>query len=116
MDLILIEPSGVGKLSDIIAACQSAELADTLSLRQCVTVVDVQRCALYLRNFGEFYKDQISHSQVVFLSHVDENPQAVTAAEAAVRTYNPPASNCPVRLCKTRLAIRTGLMIMRLLL
>lgn len=89
VDLILIEPSGVGKLSDIIAACQSAELADKLSLRQCVTVVDVQRCALYLRNFGEFYKDQISHSQVVFLSHVDENPQAVTAAEAAVRTYNP---------------------------
>ncbi len=72
-DRILIEPSGVGKLSDVIKAVRNAD-TDSLSLNAFTTVADVKKCKMYLKNFGEFYKDQIENALCIVLSHT----QAVT--------------------------------------
>lgn len=69
IDLIIIEPSGVGLLSDIINACNDPSLINRIDLQQIITIVDVQRCPLYLKNFGPFYKDQIQNAHMLVLSH-----------------------------------------------
>ena len=61
-DRIIIEPSGVGKLSDITKAVASAEL-DGAVINSAVVVVDVNKCKMYMKNFGEFFNDQIEHAQ-----------------------------------------------------
>lgn len=66
-DRIIIEPSGVGKLSDIIKAVRSVD-AD-MELNSFTTVADVNRCKMYVDNFGEFYKDQIEYANCIILSH-----------------------------------------------
>lgn len=68
---ILIEPSGVGKLSDILRACADPRVAAGISLQTAVTVADARRCALYRENFGEFFEDQIQHAGTVLLSRSD---------------------------------------------
>ena len=67
-DRIIIEPSGVGKLSDIIAAVAGAD-AD-LELSGTIAVVDAKKCAMYMKNFGEFFNNQIESANAVILSHV----------------------------------------------
>ena len=67
-DRILIEPSGVGKLSDVIRAVQSIG-SDKMELNSFTTVADVNKCKMYVENFGEFYKDQIEHAGCIVLSH-----------------------------------------------
>ena len=67
-DRIIIEPSGVGKLSDIIKAVNGVG-SDTLVLNSATTVSDVNKCRMYVENFGEFYEDQIAHAGCIILSH-----------------------------------------------
>ena len=67
-DRIIIEPSGVGKLSDVIRAAKTAE-DHGASLNCFTTVADVNKCKMYMKNFGEFYNDQIKHASSIVLSH-----------------------------------------------
>ena len=67
-DRILIEPSGVGKLSDVIIAVQDLENPD-IELNGFTTVVDAKKCKMYMKNFGEFYKNQVEHASSIILSH-----------------------------------------------
>ncbi|MDO5601614.1 MAG: GTP-binding protein, partial [Oscillospiraceae bacterium] len=67
-DRILIEPSGVGKLSDVIRAVQAVAQEVDLTLDGCVTVVDAVKCRMYAKNFGEFFDDQIEHARAIILS------------------------------------------------
>ena len=71
-DRILIEPSGVGKLSDVIAAVQNAHLDVTLN--SFVTVVDAIKAKMYLKNFGEFFENQVAHAGAIRLSRTAECP------------------------------------------
>ncbi len=66
-DRILIEPSGVGKLSDVIRAVQDLHMEDVV-LNSFTTVVDANKCKMYMKNFGEFYNDQIEHANSIILS------------------------------------------------
>ncbi len=72
-DRILIEPSGVGKLSDVIAAVQNAHLE--VELNSFVTVVDAIKAKMYLKNFGEFFENQVSHAGAILLSRTSECPE-----------------------------------------
>ncbi len=77
-DRIIIEPSGVGKLSDIIAAVEAVH-SDDLELDAFYTVVDAKKCKMYHKNFGEFFNNQIANASVVVLSRtqdVDEDKLA----------------------------------------
>lgn len=69
-DRILIEPSGVGKLSDVIIAVQNLH-NENIELNGFITVVDAKKCKFYIKNFGEFYKNQVGHAGCIVLSHVD---------------------------------------------
>ena len=91
-DRILIEPSGVGKLSDIIRAVQSANLPDTV-LNAFTTVVDVSKCKVYMKNFGEFYNDQVKNAACIVLSHTDKASETkVSDCLALLRTVNTDAT------------------------
>ncbi|MCQ2567632.1 MAG: GTP-binding protein [Mogibacterium sp.] len=70
-DRILIEPSGVGKLSDVIIAVQDIN-NEKIELNSFTTVVDAKRYKSYMRNFGEFYKNQVEHASAIFFSHQQE--------------------------------------------
>ena len=67
-DRIVIEPSGVGKLSDVIRAVQKVE-SDEAKLNAFTTVVDAKKCKMYLKNFGEFFCDQVAFASAIVLSH-----------------------------------------------
>ena len=69
-DRILIEPSGVGKLSDVIRAVRSINTKDAVLNTFCC-VADAGKCKMYIKNFGEFYNDQIEHASAIILSHTD---------------------------------------------
>jgi G3E family GTPase len=87
-DRILIEPSGVGKLSDVVRAVERANLAKT-KINSLTAVVDANKCKMYMKNFGEFFNDQIESAACIVFSHIDvagENKLA-TAVEL-VRSHN----------------------------
>ncbi|MBQ8848903.1 MAG: cobalamin biosynthesis protein CobW [Clostridia bacterium] len=87
-DRILIEPSGVGKLSDVTKAVISAEI-DGAVLNSSVVVVDVNKCKMYMKNFGEFFNDQISHAGCIFFSHTDKTTEnKLSEALSLVRAHN----------------------------
>ncbi len=89
---ILIEPSGVGKLSDVTKAVMSAEL-DNAIINSSVVVVDVNKCKMYMKNFGEFFGDQIANAGCVLFSHTDKTTDAKLAeALALVREKNTDAA------------------------
>ena len=69
-DRILIEPSGVGKLSDVVRAVQNIG-SDDILLNGFTTVVDAGKCKMYMKNFGEFFNDQVEHASSIILSHTD---------------------------------------------
>ncbi len=69
-DRILIEPSGVGKLSDVIRAVQGIG-SDKIQLNGFTTVVDANKCKMYMKNFGEFFNDQVEHASSIILSHTE---------------------------------------------
>lgn len=81
---ILIEPSGVGKLSDVVAAVERASNQLPLVLDGCITVVDGVKCKLYLKNFGEFFSDQVSHATAILLSRTQDLDQEKLAADVAL--------------------------------
>ena len=86
-DRILIEPSGVGKLSDIVKAIASANLAD--SVNSLVCLVDAKKAKMYDKNFGEFFVDQIENAHTVILSRTDiSKEETVEAALEIVRKHN----------------------------
>ena len=87
-DRILIEPSGVGKLSDVIRAVQGAATEGAI-LNGFTTVVDASKCKMYMKNFGEFFNDQVENAGCIVLSHTDTTPAAkVDAAVALLREHN----------------------------
>ncbi|MBQ9867600.1 MAG: GTP-binding protein [Lachnospiraceae bacterium] len=67
-DRIVIEPSGVGKLSDVVRAIQTAGLGDDVVLNSAIVVVDATKCKLYIKNFGEFFINQVEHAGTIILS------------------------------------------------
>ena len=70
-DRILIEPSGVGKLSDVIKAVQGVEEDVDIQLNSYTTVVDAKKCKMYMRNFGEFFDNQVQYAGVIIMSRTD---------------------------------------------
>ena len=87
-DRILIEPSGVGKLSDVIAAAQKVT-GDDVSLGFAVAVVDASKVKVYMKNFGEFYNDQVETAGTVILSRTDFiSQEKLDAAVAMLREHN----------------------------
>ncbi len=87
-DRILIEPSGVGKLSDVIQAVQDIH-AEGVSLNAFVTVADATKCKMYMKNFGEFFNNQIEHAAAIVLSRTDGMPQdKLLATVALLREHN----------------------------
>lgn len=91
-DRILIEPSGVGKLSDVIRAVQGAETAGA-SLGSLTTVADASKCKMYIKNFGEFYNNQIEHATTIILSRTGGMAQEkLDAAVALLREKNADAT------------------------
>ena len=90
-DRIVIEPSGVGKLSDVIRAVQGAE-TDGAVLNGFTTVADVNKCKMYVKNFGEFYCDQVSNAGCIVLSHTGKASETkITECVALLREHNPNA-------------------------
>ena len=89
-DRIIIEPSGVGKLSDVTRAVEQVEGA---SIGAKVTVVDAGKCRMYMRNFGEFFNDQVENADIIVMSRTDTAPESkVVAASELLRKLNPTAS------------------------
>ena len=90
-DRIIIEPSGVGKLSDVIKAVQKIENEVDITLNSFTTVVDVTKCKMYMKNFGEFFSNQIEYAGTVILSRTD-TPKAtdekVQTAVELIRSLN----------------------------
>ena len=70
-DRILIEPSGVGKLSDVIKAVQGVEEETGLVLNSYTTVIDAKKCKMYMRNFGEFFNNQVEYAGAIIMSRTD---------------------------------------------
>ncbi len=87
-DRILIEPSGVGKLSDVIIAVQDLD-NDRIELNGFTTVVDAKRYKMYMENFGEFFANQVEHASSIFLSHQQGmSAEEIDAVVADIRTLN----------------------------
>lgn len=91
-DRIVIEPSGVGKLSDVIGAVKKVT-NDEITLGYTVAVVDCGKVKVYMKNFGEFYNNQIETASTIILSRTDSVPQAkLDAAVAMLREHNEKAT------------------------
>ena len=92
-DRILIEPSGVGKLSDVTRAVEGVGETLPVSLNSFVTVADVNKVKMYMKNFGEFYDDQISHASCIILSRTGTaDEKKIAAAVALIQEKNPTAT------------------------
>ena len=89
---ILIEPSGVGKLSDVIRAVEDIH-SDEIELNSFTTVVDAKKCKMYMKNFGEFFNNQVEHAGTIILSHTAGMSEAKLAeCVAMLREKNPDAT------------------------
>ncbi len=87
-DRILIEPSGVGKLSDVVKAVEKV-MTDKVRLNGFTTVADVNKCKMYLKNFGEFYIDQIENASAVILSHTQTaSEKKISECVELLRAHN----------------------------
>ena len=87
-DRILIEPSGVGKLSDVIKAVQSIDSSE-IALNSFTTVVDAKKCKVYMKNFGEFFNNQIENAGTIFLSHTkDLGEEKIEECIKLIREHN----------------------------
>lgn len=86
---VIIEPSGIGMLSEVIKACTSPRIKAQLSLNMVITVVDIQNFEMYLENFGEFFSNQIKHAKTIVLSRTqDAAPEQVESAVRSIRKLN----------------------------
>ena len=92
-DRILIEPSGVGKLSDVIKAVQGVEEDVDIQLNSYTTVVDAKKCKMYMRNFGEFFDNQVQYAGAIIMSRTDivEEKKAMESMEL-LRSINEKAA------------------------
>ena len=91
-DRILIEPSGVGKLSDVTKAVLDADL-DNVHINSAVVVVDVNKCKMYMKNFGEFFGNQIENAGCILFSHTDKTTDAkLSEALSLIREKNSAAT------------------------
>ena len=90
---VLIEPSGVGKLSDVMKAVQDAMADRDVELNSAVAVVDACKCKMYIKNFGEFFVNQIEHAGTVILSRTDKlKEEKLTACVQMIREHNAKAT------------------------
>ena len=91
-DRVIIEPSGVGKLSDVIRAVKGVDSPEA-ELNCFTTVADVNKCKMYMKNFGEFFNDQIEHASAIVLSHTGGAKDGkIDEAVALLREHNPGAT------------------------
>ena len=88
---IIIEPSGVGKLSDIIFSCSDERLSEKSYIAGKITIADAKRCNIYYENFGEFFEDQIGFADSVLLSRAEDVD--INAVNALIKIINP---LCPI--------------------
>lgn len=92
-DVIIIEPSGVGKLSDVITAVENVKEEAGLELDNFITVADSSKCKMYMKNFGEFYNNQIENASVVVLSRTQNvSDDKVETAVELIREQNKKAA------------------------
>jgi len=90
---ILIEPSGVGKLSDVIKACAEIALKEDIEVNLCVTVADATKYRMYSKNFGEFFNNQIEHAKTVILSRTQKiDAEKLAAVVKEIQQRNPDAA------------------------
>ena len=86
---ILIEPSGVGKLSDVMKAVQDVDMGKDVVLNSAVAVVDASKCKMYIKNFGEFFINQIAHAGTIILSRTQNiSEEKLDKAIALIREHN----------------------------
>ena len=92
-DRIIIEPSGVGKLSDVMKAVADVEADLEVENNSAVTVVDAKKCRLYMKNFGEFFNNQVQFATTIVLSRTDiAKQEVIDEAVAMIRELNPTAT------------------------
>ncbi len=92
-DRVIIEPSGVGKLSDVMKAVRDVAATVDVELNSAVTVVDASKCKMYMKNFGEFFNNQIENAGTIVLSRTDVvDPGKVQKAVEMLREHNQAAS------------------------
>ena len=92
-DRIVIEPSGVGKLSDVVRAIQSADLGDGVELNSAIVVVDATKAKLYVKNFGEFFINQVEHAGTIILSRTGKiTDEKLKVAVDLLREHNKEAT------------------------
>ena len=90
---VLIEPSGVGKLSDVMKAVQDVKTDVEVQLNSAVAVVDASKCKMYIKNFGEFFLNQIEHAGTIILSRTDKmSEEKVAKCVEMIREHNAKAS------------------------
>ncbi len=88
-DRIIIEPSGVGKLSDVIKAIRDVAKEADISVNNFVAVVDAGKCKMYMKNFGEFFNNQIEHAKTIILSRTQNiNQDKLEAVVALIKEHN----------------------------
>ena len=91
-DRIIIEPSGVGKLSDVIKAVKDLHIENEIQLNSASTVADASKCKVYMKNFGEFFNNQIEHAGTIILSRTQNiSEEKLNKAIELIRQLNPNA-------------------------
>lgn len=109
-DRILIEPSGVGKLSDVMKAVRDVEEETGAAINSCTTVVDVTKCRIYRKNFGEFFSNQIEYAGTVILSRTDKaKKEKIEEGAALLRELNSsaPFITTPISLLSGKKILET---------
>lgn len=90
---VLIEPSGVGKLSDVLRAVENVAADLDVQVNSAVAVVDASKCKMYMKNFGEFFANQIEYAGTIILTRADKvNQEKINAAVEMVKEHNPKAA------------------------
>ena len=92
-DRVIIEPSGVGKLSDVMKAVRDVAVSVDVALNSAVTIVDASKCKMYMKNFGEFFNNQIEHAGTIVLSRTDITDEAKVQKDVElIREHNQKAA------------------------
>ncbi|MBO5336497.1 MAG: GTP-binding protein, partial [Lachnospiraceae bacterium] len=90
---VLIEPSGVGKLSDVLKAVEDVAADLDVQVNSAVAVVDASKCKMYMKNFGEFFTNQIAYAGTIILSRTDKvNQEKINACVEMIREHNAKAT------------------------
>lgn len=87
-DTILIEPSGVGKLSDVLRACNHPKIMPLLDRIKTITVVDVTTLEKYIKNYGEFFIDQLRYADIIWLSHAERMKMTIDQVRESILCYS----------------------------